>query len=168
MNKQFVDILIIVVSIALLIALFITPTPWDKYNLYDYLKAQRLQSYNEKHKEIFIHCIYCKGTGERYEDVNKLLYDAKMALWFNKHLMIDKCTQCVKLPHGSAYDYCETAENQYLIYTQEYGAAGPKMEKTGCSKCMGMGTFSSFDMKTQKYLTQEEYEQKEKSRLNDK
>lgn len=150
---------IIAIQILLLVCIFFIPT---KYNLYDYLKAQRLQSYNEKHKEIFIKCVYCKGTGERYEDVNKLLYDAKMALWFNKHLMIDKCTQCVKLPHGSGYDYCETAENQYLIYTQEYGAAGPKMEKTGCSKCMGMGSFSSFDMKTGKYLTQEEYEQKEK------
>ena len=166
-KKEIIDTLIVLFSLALIVVLFSPILPWNKYNLYDYLKSIRLQSYNEKNKEIFIKCVYCKGTGERYEDVNKLLYDAKMALWFNKHLMIDKCTQCIKLPYGSGYDYCETAENQYLIYTQEYGAAGPKMEKTRCSKCMGMGSFSSFDMKTGKYLTQEEYEDRERDRSND-
>ncbi len=138
----------------------------EKYNLYDYLKSIRLQSYNEKHREHFISCIYCDGTGERIEDINRIIFMAKVQLYLNKHLAIDKCKDCVKLEHGEGYVYCDKAEKQYQIFLQEYGAAGPKMEKNSCSECMGMGQFSSFDIKTQKYLTQEEYEQRERNKVN--
>ena len=172
-KKEFMDTLIIVVSLALLVALFITPTPWDKYNLYDYLKSKRLQSYNDKHKEVFIKCLYCKGTGEREEDVNELMYQAKMTLWFNKHISIDRCKVCDNIEDKDNYPFggkflCPLAQTTFMNMMKEYDEKGPKIEKTGCSKCMGMGTFSSFDMEKQKYLTQEEYETKEKARSNDK
>jgi hypothetical protein len=149
---------LIVSAMILFILSFFIP---DKYNLYDYLKSIRLQFYNAKHKEIFIKCLYCKGTGEREEDINRTMFLAKVALYLNKHLMIDKCDKCEKLPDSDKYFYCEEAEKQYQIFLQEYGSVGPKVEKTGCSKCLGMGTFSSFDMTTGKYLTQEEYEARE-------
>jgi len=157
--------MLIVVAIILFVLSFFIP---DNYNLYDYLKSKRLESYNEKHKEIFITCIYCDGTGEREEDVNKIMFDAKMALWLNKHLMVDRCKKCVKLPYGEHYDYCDNVNSQHKIFLQEYGAVGPKIEKTGCGECLGMGQFSSFDIKEQRYLTQEEYEQREKARTNEK
>jgi len=154
---------LIVFAIILFVLSFFIP---EKYNLYDYLKAKRLESYNQKHKEVFITCIYCKGTGEREEDVNKIIFDAKMALWLNKHLMVDRCKKCVKLPYGEHYDYCDNVNSQYKIFLQEYGAAGPKIEKTTCGECLGMGQFSSFDMKEQRYLTQKEYEERERQKLN--
>lgn len=160
LNLKFYDY-IIVIQVILLVCLFFIP---QKYNLYDYLKSIRLQSYNKQHKEIFVSCIYCDGTGERIEDTNRTMFLAKVALYLNKHLMIDKCDKCVKLEHGDGYSYCEKANDQYQIFLQEYGAAGPKMEKTSCSECMGMGQFSSFDMKKQKYLTQEEYEERERNK----
>jgi len=111
-------------------------------------------------------CIYCQGTGERVEDVNRIIFLAKTQLYLNKHLAIDKCQNCVKLENGDCYIYCDEAEQQYQIFLKEYGAAGPKMEKTSCGECMGMGQFSSFDIKTQKYLTQKEYEQRERDKVN--
>ena len=153
--------MLIVIAIILFVLSFFIP---DKYNLYDYLKAKRLESYNQKHKEIFITCIYCKGLGERIEDINRTMFMAKVQLYLNKHLAIDKCTKCEKLPHGDGYAYCDAANEQYKIFLQEYGAAGPKMEKTSCSECMGMGQFSSFDIKEQRYITQEEYEERERQK----
>jgi len=166
-KKEIVDTLIVLFSLALIIVVFSPLLPWDKYNLYDYLKAQRLQSYNEKHKEIFIKCLYCKGTGEREEDINELMYQAKMQLWFNKHINIDRCKICDMIEDKDQYPFggkfiCPLAQTTFMMMMKEYASVGPKIEKTGCSKCMGMGTFSSFDMKTGKYLTQEEYEQREK------
>jgi hypothetical protein len=151
---------LIVSAMILFVLTFFIP---EKYNLYDYLKSIRLQSYNAKHKEIFIKCLYCKGTGEREEDVNKIMFDAKMALYLNKHLKIDRCPKCVKLPYGEHYDYCDSVNNHYKILLQEYGAAGPKMQKTMCGHCMGMGEFSSLKQDGT-YLTQEEYEKREKEK----
>jgi hypothetical protein len=167
LKKEYVDAIIVMSAIILAITMFIIPTPLDKYNLYDYLKAKRLQSYNAKHKEIFLKCIYCKGTGERNEDINELMYQAKMQLWFHKHINIDKCQVCDNIEDKEEYPFggkflCPLAQTTFMNMMKEYAERGPKVEKTGCSKCMGMGTFSSFDMKTQRYLTQEEYEQKEK------
>jgi hypothetical protein len=134
----------------------------EKYNLYDYLKRKRLQSYNEKYKEIFVSCIYCKGTGEREEDINAIMRDAKMALWLNHHLMSEKCKDC----DSTQNKYCTKVDTQYNIFMKEYKKEGPNIQKTSCSECMGMGQFSSFDMKEQRYLTQEEYEQRERNKVN--
>jgi len=154
------DYLLIVTAILFICSFFIP----NKYNLYDYLKSKRLQFYNEKYKEHFISCIYCKGTGERVEDVNRIIFMAKVQLYLNKHLAVDKCQKCIKLKESDSYIYCDEANDQYEIFLKEYGAAGPKMEKTSCGECLGMGQFSSFDMKTGKYLTQEEYEKREKEK----
>ncbi len=156
--------IILITTLILVLPTFFVP---EKYNLYDYLKAQRLKSYNQKHKEVFITCMYCKGTGERIEDVNRIIFMAKVQLYLNKHLAVDKCEKCVKIPETGSYIYCDEANNQYSIFLKEYGAAGPKMEKNSCSECLGMGQFSSFDIKTQRYLTQQEYEDRERKKQNE-
>lgn len=107
-------------------------------------------------------CSSCKGKGEKPTDVNKLMMDAGLALFINHHLNVDKCEKCVKLPYGDAYDYCDTVQNKYQILVQEYAAAGPKIGMASCEKCMGMGTFSSKDLTTGKWLTQEEHDEKSK------
>ena len=107
-------------------------------------------------------CSFCKGTGERPTDVNKLMMDAKLALFINHHLNVDKCTKCVKMPYGDAYDYCDTVQDKYKIFVQEYADAGPKIDMAACDKCMGMGTFSSKDLSTGKWITQEEYDERNK------
>lgn len=130
------------------------------------IKTWRIKSFQEqKQKENeppLIVCSFCKGTGESPTDVNKLMMDAGLALFINKHLMVDKCDKCVKLPYGDVYDYCDTVQNKYRILLQEYGAAGPKIDMAACDKCMGMGTFSSKDLSTGKWITQEEYDEKHK------
>lgn len=108
-------------------------------------------------------CSSCKGKGEKHTDVNKLMMDASLALFVNHHLTVDKCTKCVKMPYGNAYDYCDTVQDKYQILVQEYAAAGPKIDMAACDKCMGMGTFSSKDLSTGKWITQEEYDEKNKS-----
>jgi hypothetical protein len=92
---------------------------------------------------------------------------AKVQLYLNKHLAVDKCKKCVKIPETGSYIYCDEANNQYSIFLKEYGAAGSKMTKTSCSECLGMGQFSSFDIKTQRYLTQQEYEDRERKKQNE-
>jgi hypothetical protein len=105
-------------------------------------------------------CSFCKGNGETPTDVNKLMMDAKMALFLNHHLMVDKCEKCVKLPNDNQYEYCDTVENKYQTLLEEYDAAGPKISMAACSECMGMGTFSSQDLTTGQWITQEEYDEK--------
>jgi len=107
-------------------------------------------------------CSSCKGKGEKPTDVNKLMMDASLALFINHHLNVDKCKKCVKLPYGDAYDYCNTVQDRYTILLQEYGAAGPKISMAACEKCMGMGTFSSKDLTTGKWITQEEYDDRQR------
>lgn len=159
-QKQITDAFIVVFFLAIIIILFSPVLPWDKYNLYDYLKAQRLESYNEKHKEHFISCIYCNGIGEREEDINLIMRDAKMALWLNYHLMSEKCKDC----DNKHNNYCIKVDGQYTVFMEQYKKDGPKIEMTSCGECMGMGQFSSFDLKEQRYLTQEVYEKRERNK----
>ena len=151
-----IDILIVVFSLALIVVLFSPILPSDKYNLYDYLKAQRLQSYNQKHEKHLITCNQCKGSGEYLTDINKLMMDASLALYLNYHIMIDKCEKCVKLPYGDGYEYCEAVNQHYQTLLKEYAAAVPKIDMAACDKCMGMGQFTSVK-KDGSYMTQEEY-----------
>lgn len=131
------------------------------------IKAWRIKQFQaQKQKQLeeppLIVCSVCKGKGEKPTDVNKLMMDASLALFINHHLMVDKCTKCVKLPYGDSYDYCNTVQDRYTILLQEYGAAGPKISMAACEECMGMGTFSSKDLTTGKWITQEEYDEKHK------
>jgi hypothetical protein len=107
-------------------------------------------------------CGFCKGKGQKPTDINKLMMDASLALFINHHLMVDKCIKCVKLDYGDGYEYCETVESKYQTLLKEYAAAGPKIEMASCEECMGMGTFSSKDLSTNKWITQEEYDEKHK------
>lgn len=107
-------------------------------------------------------CSSCKGKGEKLTDVNKLMMDASLAIFFNHHLSVDKCEKCVKLPNGDGYNYCNVVNERYQTLLKEYTAAGPKMDMAACEQCMGEGTFSSKDLSTGKWLTQEEYDEKHK------
>ena len=89
LKNQHINTTIAIVILIFVIAMFFIPTPLDKYNLYDYLKAKRLESYNQKHKEVFITCMHCKGTGERIEDINRTIFMAKVQLYLNKHLSVE-------------------------------------------------------------------------------
>ena len=109
-----------------------------------------------------ITCNQCKGSGEYPTDINKLMMDASLALFVNHHLMVDKCEKCVKLPYGNAYEYCETVESKYQTLLKEYAAAGPKIDMAACEQCMGMGTFSSKDLTTGKWITQKEHDERNK------
>ena len=116
----------------------------------------------EKDDTPVIVCKFCKGKGQKPTDVNKLMMDASLALFINHHLMVDKCKKCVKLPYGNAYEHCETVESKYQTLLKEYADAGPKIDMAACEKCMGMGTFSSKDLSTGKWITQEEYDERNK------
>lgn len=107
-------------------------------------------------------CYQCKGSGEYPTDINKLMMEASLTLFINKHLMVDRCEKCVKLPYGEGYDYCDKINDRYQTLLKEYAAAGPKIDITACNKCMGMGTFSSKDLSTGKWQTQEDYDNKHK------
>lgn len=120
----------------------------------------------EKDDTPIIVCKFCKGKGQKPTDVNKLMMDASLALFINHHLNVDKCDKCVKLPYGNAYEYCETVESKYQTLLKEYAAAGPKIDMAACDRCMGMGTFSSKDLSTGKWITQEEYDAKYKQKSN--
>lgn len=126
------------------------------------IKAWRIKSFQEqkqKEKEPpLIVCSFCKGTGERPTDVNKLMMDASFALFINHHLNVDKCNKCVKLPNSDNYEYCDVVQAKHEILLKEYDAAGPIISISTCGKCMGMGTFSSKDLSTDKWITQEEYD----------
>jgi hypothetical protein len=108
-----------------------------------------------------ITCKQCKGSGEYPTDINKLMMDASLALFINHHLMVDRCTKCVKMPYGDAYDYCDTVQDKYQILVQEYAAAGPKIDMAACEECMGMGQFTSIK-KDGSYMTQKEYDEEHK------
>ena len=116
----------------------------------------------EKDDTPVIVCKFCKGKGEKPTDVNKLMMNAKLALFINHHLNVDKCEECVKLPYGNAYEYCDTVQEKHQTLLKEYASAGPKIEMATCDKCMGMGTFSSKDLSTNKWITQEEYDEQHK------
>ena len=161
--KQIIDSLTILFFLALIVVLFSPILPYDKYNLYDYLKAQRLQSYNQKHEKHLITCNQCKGSGEYPTDINKLMTDASLALYLNHHLMVDKCEKCVKLPNGDGYEYCQAANDYYQTLVKEYAAAGPKIDMAACEQCMGMGQFTTMK-KDGSYMTQEEYDHQNKEK----
>ena len=103
-------------------------------------------------------CSFCKGKGETLTDVNKLMMDASLAIFFNHHLMVDKCEKCVKLPNGDGYNYCDVVNERHQTLLKEYTTVGPKMDMAACSECMGMGTFSSKDLSTGKWHTQETWD----------
>ena len=166
-KKEIIDTLIVLFSLVLIVALYFIIPP-DKYNLYDYLKAKSLESYNQEHKPPLLTCIYCKGAGERVEDINQLMFMAKVQLYFNKHMMVDKCEKCIRLPNGE-YDYCDEVKEKYDSFFKDYEKEGSKFEKTMCGKCMGAGQFQILtkNPKTNQWYTQEDYEEDERAKNNE-
>jgi hypothetical protein len=94
------------------------------------------------------------------------MFMAKIQLYFNKHMMVDKCEKCVKLPNG-VYDYCDEVKEKYDSFFKDYKKEGSKFEKTSCGKCMGAGQFQilSKNPKTNKWYTQEDYEEDERAKI---
>lgn len=141
------DILLIFLPIILILFAVFGLNPFHKKNVQKELEHP------------LIVCSFCKGNGETPTDVNKLMMDASLALYINHHLMVDKCEKCVKLPNGNQYEYCDTVENKYQTLLKEYSVVGPKISMAACSECMGMGTFSSKDLSTGKWYTQETWDE---------
>jgi hypothetical protein len=157
MNKLHSDhIILAFVTLLTILAILFGP----KDHLYDYLKKKRLEYHHQQQFEKYkIVCHQCKGSGEYPTDVNKLMVKASITLFINKHLMVDKCKECVKLEKGDGYVYCKVVNDRYRTLLEEYIAAGRKIEMATCSECMGMGTFTSQNSDGS-YVTQEEYDSK--------
>jgi hypothetical protein len=124
-----------------------------------YLNSFYKKNIQKESEPPLIVCSFCKGKGEISTDINKLMMDASLALFLNHHMMVDKCEKCVKLPYGDGYEYCDTVENKYQTLLQEYAVAGPKIDMAACSECMGMGTFSSKDLSTGQWHTQQTWDE---------
>lgn len=131
----------------------------SKDGLSNYLRLRSLeQSRRAEFKKYLINCHKCNGSGVRRADVNKLIFDFSLSMFISDHLT-KGCTQCVKLPYGDTYAYCDTVNDRYLILLREYGAIGPKFEVIACEDCMGMGQFTARrDDGT--FYTQHEYRQR--------
>ena len=158
MSKLYYNYSIVALAIVCSIIIFLF---FPNANLYDYFKQKRLEYYNQKQFEKNkIICPQCRGSGKYPTDVNKLMMDASLVLFINKHLMVDKCKKCVKL-EGDSYNYCDVVNDRYKILLQEYGAAGPKIQMTDCDNCMGMGSFT-IQNKDGSYMTQEKYDEEHK------
>jgi hypothetical protein len=152
-NKE--NILPAIILITLVLLLLFGP----KGNLYDYLKQKRLEYYyRQKFEKNKIICHQCKGSGEYPTDVNKLMMDAKMQLFVNKHLTVDKCENCIKLPDGENYRFCDIVDEKYQILLKEYELVGAKINIAMCNECMGSGEFTMWNPDGS-YVTQDEYEE---------
>ena len=125
---------------------------------------EQLKKKLEKYKgaKILITCMYCKGNGFEKSDSNKIMAEALCALWHNKHIMNDKCTECDSSVKGSE-KYCDVAKNQFKTIMEEYEKKGPKIEKNICKHCMGMGQFV-IPNKDGSSWTQSDYEEREKNK----
>lgn len=113
----------------------------------------------QQEKPIFT-CIGCNGSGQRPEDVNKLLIDAMLALFINQHVSADMCEECFRLQEADKNAFCGIVDVEYQRLLLEYE---PKVEMTLCSECLGMGKFT-IQAADGHYLTQEEYEEREKEK----
>lgn len=150
-RKEIISMLLLAVTIAAAVVSTIV-----------YLNTLHQKNIKKISEPPLIVCFFCKKKGEKPTDVNKLMMDASLALFINHHLNVDKCDKCVKLPNGEVYEYCDAAESKYQTLLKEYAATGPKISMASCDKCMGMGTFSSKDLSTGQWITQEEYDERNK------
>lgn len=129
--------------------------------LFDYYYNIRPKTWTDH----LITCPQCKGSGEYPSDVNKTIFDAKMTLYLNHHLNVNKCKDCIKVENDDSYVYCEEVNKTYQLFVQEYAAAGKDIRMSVCHECLGSGQFSVMK-KDRTYYTQEQYDREfEKRKL---
>ena len=101
-------------------------------------------------------CPKCKGSGEKIQDVNKMMMEAKCAIWMNGHTAGNAgCKDCKII--DNKYEHCEKAKISLTKFVEEYEKAGPEMSKAVCPGCMGGGGFSRRN-KDGTWMNQEQYE----------
>jgi hypothetical protein len=101
-------------------------------------------------------CPKCKGSGEKIQDVNKMMMEAKCAIWMNGHTAGNAgCKDCKIV--DNKYEHCEKAKIALTKFVEEYEKAGPEMSNAACPGCMGSGSFNvRNDDGT--WMNQEQYE----------
>lgn len=84
-------------------------------------------------------CEACSGSGQRPEDVNKLILEVMLALFINQHVTADKCSECLNLQEVDKNAFCSAVDIEYQKLLLEYE---PKIEMISCSECLGIGKVS--------------------------
>lgn len=126
-----------------------------KYSIHPELRPK--EPIKETEERPVIICPECKGSGEKIQDVNKMMMEAKCAIWMNGHTAGGSSAGCkdCKIVNDK-YEHCEKAKIALTKFVEEYEKSGPKMSKAVCPGCMGGGAFRS--MKDGVWMTQEQYE----------
>lgn len=105
-----------------------------------YHRSQTPKLESEKKKGVEVVCKACGGAGETEQDVNLLMAKGMYAIWFNGHSY--GCETCNKFPDGGP---CEADRKKYKEIMDKYEELGPKIEKSVCPSCMGMGEYTQYD-----------------------
>jgi hypothetical protein len=141
-----------------------------KYSIHPQLRPKPAPT--EENRPIII-CPKCKGSGEKIQDVNKMMMEAKCVIWMNGHTAGNAgCKDCKTI--DNKYEHCEKAKEALNKFVEEYEKAGPEMSKAACPGCMGGGGFSIRNddgtwMNQEQYeVWQAELELKKRSKENDK
>jgi len=122
--------------------------------------AEIIKKYIKQQEIPIITCPKCKGERIEIGDYNKLMMEGILALQFNKHISADHCEKCIKV--GDVWLYCEKMQSEINETCAKYEKSGPDIQEVQCSECLGMGTFTMLNSKTNKFYTQKEYEEREK------
>ena len=134
-------ILFVVIITLLLITLYLEnkyPSNWYdeiKYSIHPQLRPKPVEEIDSP----VIICPECKGSGEKIQDVNKMMMEAKCAVWMNGHTAGDAgCKDCKII--DNKYEHCEKAKIALTKFVEEYEKSGPEMTEAVCPGCMGGGT----------------------------
>ena len=141
------------------------PSNWNlydeiKYSIHPQLRPKSAPT-EEKSPIIMenhpiIICPKCKGSGEKIQDVNKMMMEAKCAIWMNGHTAGNAgCKDCKII--DNKYEHCEKAKIALTKFVEEYEKAGPEMSKAACPGCMGSGSFNVRN-NDGTWMNQEQYE----------
>jgi hypothetical protein len=97
-----------------------------------------IKNKNGHQSKVKITCKTCKGTGETKQDVNLLMTQASLALWMNKHIIMENCEICSK---NKGVASCENAKKVYEERMQNYRKNSPRMKMMDCPDCLGIGGY---------------------------
>ncbi len=134
------------------------PSNWNlfdelKYSIHPELRPKPVEE-KEKFDPPIIICPECKGSGEKIQDVNKMMMEAKCAIWMNGHTAGNRCKDCKIV--DNKYEHCEEAKTALNKFIEEYEKNGPEMSSAACPGCMGSGSFSTKHDGV--WINQEQYE----------
>lgn len=117
------------------------PSNWYdeiKYRVHPQLRPKPVEQ-KEKFDPSVVICPKCKGSGEKIQDVNKIMMEAKCAVWMNGHTAGNVgCKDCKII--DNKYEHCEKAKEALTKFVEEYEKIGPEMSSAICPGCLGGGT----------------------------